>query len=427
MTALLTLGLIVIQPSKFAVTTNDMSPSSRVYARMSDIDQGQDDAIQFESFVPGGDVWEQITYTVRGGDTLSRIAKNFGTTTRVLEESNNISSADILSPGQKITISYVTDEVIYEIQQESTVSVFSQKYALPVEDVLTLNFLDNPSDILYVWQQVFLSLTREQAKEKWLRQAPVYQKPVGLIEELPEPKSATTTGDKEAENDTGSVMNFFDQEGLKEIIDSISWSSNTADNQQIDSQNEVTWDLTDQMIVDQKIISATDTTNDLEQTERAKKEAERRKEQEALEAKKIAEKALEDQRKAEESAKQEEWKTEPSTRQATESEASPVVEQKVITAQDTTKKIEEVVTCGEDQCLYKGKCYKSPANASCAPEDEDNAWTCNDWYIESRRSCVEERVYEQNTASRWTMPVKSWTISQWYFNPYNDGYSNGRW
>ncbi|PJH69090.1 hypothetical protein CVR96_28155, partial [Salmonella enterica subsp. enterica serovar Typhimurium] len=44
------------------------------------------------------------SYTVVGGDTLTGIANQFGTSTNALQSANNLSNADIIIVGQTLTI-----------------------------------------------------------------------------------------------------------------------------------------------------------------------------------------------------------------------------------------------------------------------------------------------------------------------------------
>ena len=52
----------------------------------------------------GDDPLEEIVYIVRRGDTLSRIALNYGTTVSQIVRENNISNPNLIYPGQRLVI-----------------------------------------------------------------------------------------------------------------------------------------------------------------------------------------------------------------------------------------------------------------------------------------------------------------------------------
>ena len=47
---------------------------------------------------------EMATYTVKVGDTLSRIARTFGTTVQALANANHIADPNVIDVGQQLTI-----------------------------------------------------------------------------------------------------------------------------------------------------------------------------------------------------------------------------------------------------------------------------------------------------------------------------------
>ena len=444
---------MIVQPSKFQVIDAVTIHSSRVYAQIGG-ETGQDEwALQFDLLTPGWDVWGEILYTVRPGDSLWIIAKNFGTTVSSLVRTNADIDPDTLSPWQKISITYTREEVLYEVEQKMTVGAFAEKYNLPADDILTLNFMDSQESVLEEWQQLFLELTRDEAEKKWLRQQPVYIKPEGLVEELPR-----------------------SEEVISWLIEDTVWTAlidTWAISDEIVSEEVVEVEIPTDPIVStwvtqQVIISPEDTANNLDENERAirdakikaeeerlAKEAEAKRQQEEAEraeqerlekieqekrdaelrkketARQTAERRAREEQERAEARKAEEARRAEQARKEQEQQAAQA-EQTVISAEQTTQKIEEIVTCGAGKCLHKGKCWKLPANAQCVPEDTKNAWTCNAWYIETRTWCITEAEHkkqeeEKKKKAAVTQPVKTGTVSQRYFNPYNDGYSNGRW
>ena len=466
-TVLFVLWLVISQPQLFEVHTDTSLQRWDVFAQAWEFSEDDEWALQFEMLMPGWDIGWQIVYVVRPGDTLSQIAKQFGTTTRILKENNSIPNPNQLLKGQKIEITYLQDEIIYEVQEKMTIGSFATQHSLNVDDLMTLNYFWSVDDELDIWYQIFLDLTREMAEQKWLWQAPIYERPEWLIEELPEEipdqNSAESPLEKSFSWSLLSQLLWWSgdnqqqgelQEGDANNIDlsldysfswsvSASWSSvENVWNQEIESissWDDLSVDLSNDAGRQQNVINAVDTTEQLDEQERLKIEA-IRKEEERLAAEK---KKIEDEKKRQEEEKKRKEaeqvaqankpapaptsKPLPKSEVLVNNETNPTIHQKIIKPEETTDTIEKIVTCWSNKCLHKGKCRKLPANGVCAPQDEKNARVCNEWYVEARRSCVEKSVYKEQTKTRGTQPVKSWTINQRYFNPYNDGYWNGRW
>ena len=121
-----------------------------------------------------GDQWI-ITYVVQAGDSLNRIARNFWTTVSHLKKVNKIWDKDPIKPWQKLILS--DDEgIIYSLTEKINVLVFANKYNLNLEDLMTSNYIQDESELLQQWQEVFLNINKEQAYDVWLleRPKPVY-------------------------------------------------------------------------------------------------------------------------------------------------------------------------------------------------------------------------------------------------------------
>lgn len=99
-----------------------------------------------------------VTYKVRKGDSLYRIAKNFGTTVREIEEYNDIGSRKIIKPGQRILIprdavklaaSPSKREVSRSARLEHTVRrgdtlyAIARAYGVSVKDIVRWNKLES--------------------------------------------------------------------------------------------------------------------------------------------------------------------------------------------------------------------------------------------------------------------------------------------
>lgn len=99
-----------------------------------------------------------ITYTVKAGDTLSSIAKKYGTTYQKLAEYNGISNPNIISVGQVIKIpstnsSQVSNKEYYMVKNGDNLSNIAKKYGTTVNNLVALNNIKN-ANLIYVNQKI---------------------------------------------------------------------------------------------------------------------------------------------------------------------------------------------------------------------------------------------------------------------------------
>ncbi|MFT9005918.1 MAG: LysM peptidoglycan-binding domain-containing protein [Liquorilactobacillus hordei] len=96
------------------------------------------------------------TYTVKSGDTLSKIAANYNTTYAKLATLNNIKSPYIIYVGEKLKVSgsvTTSSKVYYTVKKSDTLSVISKNYGTTIASIKTLNGLKNVNYI-YVSQSL---------------------------------------------------------------------------------------------------------------------------------------------------------------------------------------------------------------------------------------------------------------------------------
>lgn len=103
-----------------------------------------------------------VQYIVQYWDTLESIATEFWTTVSNLKKINNISS---IYAGQKIVVTNEEDWFLYKIRENQNIKVFANKYGLNLEDLMTLNYITDDSEILYEWQEIFINMTQEKAND----------------------------------------------------------------------------------------------------------------------------------------------------------------------------------------------------------------------------------------------------------------------
>lgn len=97
-----------------------------------------------------------VYYTVKKGDTLSWIAKRYGTTVSILVSLNKIKNPNLIYPNQKIKI-YTSSgstsssgenscgKILYTIKYGDTLIALAKKYQSSVSDIVKLNNISNPN------------------------------------------------------------------------------------------------------------------------------------------------------------------------------------------------------------------------------------------------------------------------------------------
>lgn len=98
---------------------------------------------------------ESIEYTVQSGDTLSAIARRYGTTVQELVDINNIQNANLIYPGEKLRIltnsttqgneERGTGSITYTVKRGNTLSQIARAYHVSAEHIVELNDIENPN------------------------------------------------------------------------------------------------------------------------------------------------------------------------------------------------------------------------------------------------------------------------------------------
>lgn len=78
------------------------------------------------------------TYTVKKGDTLSAIAKRFGTTVAKLVNDNNIKNPNLITVGQKIKIGGSATKH-YTVKRGDNLSVIAKNHGISLDQIKKLN------------------------------------------------------------------------------------------------------------------------------------------------------------------------------------------------------------------------------------------------------------------------------------------------
>ncbi|MDH7572516.1 MAG: LysM peptidoglycan-binding domain-containing protein [Clostridia bacterium] len=100
---------------------------------------------------------DTITYVVRPGDTLFRIAQSFNTTIATLRRLNNL-SGDLITPGQVLRVPAPALTTRYVVQPGDTLYLLAQRFGTTVSELRALNNLT--TDILRVGQVLEVPVPR---------------------------------------------------------------------------------------------------------------------------------------------------------------------------------------------------------------------------------------------------------------------------
>lgn len=111
---------------------------------------------------PDPDTSNNIYYFVKSGDNLTRIALWYNTTVENLVRLNNIQNPDLIYIGQRLLISVSDDpnkskEVKYTVRRGDTLSKIANRYGITVNEIVALNNIQNPN-LIFVGQQLRIPL-----------------------------------------------------------------------------------------------------------------------------------------------------------------------------------------------------------------------------------------------------------------------------
>lgn len=106
---------------------------------------------------------QSIYYTVKTGDTLSKIATRYGTTVQEIVSINNIANPNLIYQGQVLRIltnstiegteTRGTGSITYTVQRGNTLSQIARAYGVTISHLVELNNIQNPN-LIYVGQKL---------------------------------------------------------------------------------------------------------------------------------------------------------------------------------------------------------------------------------------------------------------------------------
>ena len=113
--------------------------------------------------------YENVYYTIKSGDTLSKIASNYGTNIKQLCSWNNIQNPNLIYPGQKIIVqkSHINtnysfnqennyENVYYTIKSGDTLSKIASNYGTTINQLCSWNNIQNPN-LIYPGNRIIVS------------------------------------------------------------------------------------------------------------------------------------------------------------------------------------------------------------------------------------------------------------------------------
>ncbi|MDR0282267.1 MAG: LysM peptidoglycan-binding domain-containing protein [Candidatus Peribacteria bacterium] len=150
--------ILIVNADKIG-SSNDLSYINKVFVG----DSKKDVTIQMDTMIISFDEQDELAvvqYIVQAGDTLESIATEFGTTISNLKKINGVSS---IKPGMKLVVTNEEDGILYKVRETQNIKVFASKYGLNLEDLMTMNYIQDDTEILYKGQEVFINLSEEKA------------------------------------------------------------------------------------------------------------------------------------------------------------------------------------------------------------------------------------------------------------------------
>lgn len=123
-----------------------------------------------------------ITYVIKPWDTLESIAKDVGTTISNIRRVNWLGNdAQVRNNGtivdkawtaiNKLTISDLPG-IVVAMSSKTSVVEFAKQYWLNEDDIKSLNNISDSKTILQEWDELFLTITEQDAIKKWILEDP---------------------------------------------------------------------------------------------------------------------------------------------------------------------------------------------------------------------------------------------------------------
>lgn len=160
---------VIVYADKFAETKQELAVSP-TFVGLNDSNSPEINLDEIASVeLDANDKWV-IKVKVQPGDTLDKIARTFGLTIAHIKEVNHITGP--IRPGDTLMITDETVWFVYAMPEKTNVVVFSNKYNLNKEDLMSLNYISDESEIIQAGQEIFINITEDQGINKGLLERP---------------------------------------------------------------------------------------------------------------------------------------------------------------------------------------------------------------------------------------------------------------
>jgi LysM repeat protein len=99
--------------------------------------------------IPGNSSSAGTKYTVKSGDTLSKIAAAYGVTVQAMASANNIANPNLIYVGQILTVpgNSPSTGTKYTVKSGDTLSKVAVAYGVTVQAIVNANSIANPNII----------------------------------------------------------------------------------------------------------------------------------------------------------------------------------------------------------------------------------------------------------------------------------------
>lgn len=113
----------------------------------------------------GENAGDTFIYVVKKGDTLSTIAKKYDTTVEEIVALNNIQNPNLIFVGQRLIINTINKQysnimgkkIVYRIQRGDTLSSIARRYGTTVNNLVRLNNIKNPN-LIYAGTNILVNV-----------------------------------------------------------------------------------------------------------------------------------------------------------------------------------------------------------------------------------------------------------------------------
>ena len=117
-----------------------------------------DSTIPENTIKPNGNY---IIYTVQRGDTLNKIARRYKTTVNEIVQLNDIQNPNLIFTGQRLKIREMNNEYTrYIIKYGDTLTSIAKRYGTTVNEIVQLNNIQNPN-VIYSGEELTLPLNEQ--------------------------------------------------------------------------------------------------------------------------------------------------------------------------------------------------------------------------------------------------------------------------